>query len=172
MSLSLFVNMCMGFYHVNMHTQTYGFNFLNQTNSTYLLRHMIADKSALLDSYPVYEYINGTTDPTAVVLIIGDAQHLYIKRRHRYAYIAAASPYEVFREKAGLNGEIAQHLRSQGITHIVYNPHELARLQEIGAVAYKKENTVFIEKFLQSPFVREIFAHRRPYCTVYLYQLL
>lgn len=160
-----------GMYQVNLATKTFGLDFLYETDDAFLRRHMIDNPAALLESLPVYEYVNKHTDPDAQVLIIGDAQHLYIKRRHRYAYLAATTPYDVMREYAPEYDRIAHELKREGITHIIFAPHELQRLQRCGAVGFEERNTEHINGFLTSPWVHLVYEHRRPMLSVYLYKL-
>ena len=167
----LFLNLSMGFYQLNLRTQTYGMDFCDETDEKYLMRQMIDGSSVLLFSLPIYNYINNKTDEHALVLIIGDAQHLYLKRRHLYTYLSASTPFDVFKYNAGRHEEIAKALRADGITHIVYNPIELVRLQRCGAISFPEKNNAAIDNFLQSRYVRQIKVYKRSTLNVYLYEL-
>ncbi len=167
----ILLNMSMGFYEVNLRTATYGMDLLHETDDKFLFRHMIEGKKTVLDSVPIYNYINEHTDREAVVLIIGDAQHLYIERRHRYTYLSGTTPFEIFKNKAGNNQEIANYFKAEGITHIVFNPPELIRLQQCGAISFKEEDNIHIQNFLQSRYVTYITAYKRAFITVYLFAL-
>ena len=169
----VFAYIVIGMYQVNIRTRTQGFDFLNDSDDMHLRRHMIGDESALLDSYPVYAYINENLAPNALVLIIGDAQHLYIQRRHRYAYLSASTPFDIFTTEAGANDEkISEKFKAEGITHILYNPVEMVRLQRAGAMPYREENNKFIESFLVGGFVKKIYTYSRLQLSVGLYELL
>lgn len=170
-AVCLILNAGMGFYQANMRTRTYGVNFLHESDDKYLRRHMLDNPEALLDSYPVNCYINKHLAPDTCVLMIGDVQHLYIHRKHRYTYLSATTPYGPFKKFAGAHDSISRELKSRGITHILYNPHELLRLQRIRAIAWDEVDTVLIEDFLKSPFVRRIYSHKRSKIEVSLYEL-
>jgi hypothetical protein len=167
----LFVGFCMGFYAVKARTGTLGNNFIKKPDEKYLQIQMLDNKNALLYSLPIYNYINKNLETNSKILIIGDAQHLYIKRRHVYTYLSGTTPYEIFRTKQGKHADIAAALFTQGITHIVYNPLELERLQKCGAISYKKEDNAAIEDFLKSPQVRLLSEYRRLTLTVTLFEL-
>ncbi|MCX8045190.1 MAG: hypothetical protein N3B18_13810 [Desulfobacterota bacterium] len=160
-----------GMYQVNLATKTFGLDFLFETDAAFLRRHMIDTPAAVLESLPVYTYINNTLDPGALVLIIGDAQHLYLQRRHRYAYLAATTPYDVISEYAPDYHRIAEALKHAGITHLVFAPHELQRLQRSGAVGFPESDTLHIYAFLNSSHVVPIYEYRRGILRVYLYEL-
>jgi hypothetical protein len=171
-ALCIILNGGMGVYQANMRTMTYGIDFLHDSDDAYLRRHMIENPEALLDSYSANCYINDNLGPDACVLIIGDVQHLYIKRRHRYTYLSATTPYGPFKNFSGAYNAIHHALKKEGITHILYNPFELMRLQDMGAIAWKKDDTPLIEDFLKSPFVRRIYFSKRQAVEGSLYELL
>jgi hypothetical protein len=169
----VFVYIVIGMYQINTRTMTQGFNFLKESDDRHLRRHMMDDTHAVLDSYPVYAYINENLSPNALVLIIGDAQHLYIQRRHRYAYLSASTPYDIFKTEAGLHdANISAKFKAEGITHILYNPVEMVRLQQARALPYSEDNNRFIESFLAGKYVKRIYTYRRPQLSVGLYELL
>jgi hypothetical protein len=170
--LCIILNAVMGFYQANMRTRTFGMSFLQHSDETYLMRHAIDNPEALLTSYPANSFINEHLDPNACVLIVGDVQHLYIHRRHRYTYQSATTPYEPFKQFSGDYQALAGALKKNGITHILYNPLELFRLQDLGAVAWKLEDTPLIEDFLKSSFVRRIYFNKRQSIELSLYELL
>lgn len=170
-ALYLVMGMGMGLYQVNMRTQTYGFHFLDDSDHAYLMRHLFGDITAVLDSYPAYVYINEHLGPGARVLIVADAQHLYLHRRHVYSYLSATTPFAIFKERAGDPEAIAADLKDRGITHILYNPIELSRLQEAGALAYRQEDNAYIEEFLKTNFVQLRYTDPRVNYPVYVYEL-
>jgi hypothetical protein len=171
-ALCVMLNAGMGFYQANMRTRTYGMNFLKQSDETFLLRHMIDNPEALLDCYPANCFINEDLEPNACVLIIGDVQHLYIHRRHRYAYQSATTPYAPFKRFSGNHQALARELKKSGITHILYNPVGLLRLQDLGVVAWKLDDTPLMEAFLKSSFVRRVYFNKRQAIEISLYELL
>ncbi len=166
------LNCSMGFYQVNMRTMTYGTQFLQETDDAYLRRHMEGNPQALLDSYPANCYINTNTDPGSCVLIIGDIQHVYLDRRHRYVYQSATTPYEPFKTCRGDHQALRRALRQNGITHILYNAAEFLRLQRMGIIAWKQEDIVLIEGFLESPYVRKLYINKGPVSDVMVYKLI
>jgi len=161
-----------GFYTVSMHTMQYGMDGVYQSDETYLGKHTIDNPHALFDGLFAQHYINTTTLPTAKILLIGDVQHLYIKRRHGYTYLSATSPYQLFKNNATDPEQIARSLKANGYTHIYYNPVELSRLQDVGVIGYAEEDNIYIEKFLQSNFVTCVYAKRRIFITAFVYELL
>lgn len=168
----VFFCLTMGFYMVNLRTKTYGTNFIDDTDEKYLLKHMVDDQAAVLYSYPTYQYINTYLAPSAVVLVIGDAQHLYIQRRHRYTYLSATTPYDIFESKAGKHEDIVTSLKESGITHIAYNPYEMERMQKCGAISYKEDDNKLIEDFLRSPYVKLLHTYKRGAVSAHLFALL
>ena len=70
----------------------FGFAHLRENDEEYMARQLASAKGFMLSSYPVDMYINENAAPDARVLIIGDAQHLYLKRRHEYSYLSASDP--------------------------------------------------------------------------------
>lgn len=169
--LYTFTGLAMGFYAVNSWTGSFGTAFIDEPDDKYLLRQMIDNEQAILYSLPVYTYINETLEPDAKVLIIGDAQHLYLRRRHVYTYLSATTPYDVFRTEKGHPLKIAKTLAARGITHIVYNPTELERLQTCGAIGYKKADNGAIEDFLNSDRVKKLKEYRYRSITVALFEI-
>ena len=151
---------------------TYGADFLHDSDDRYLRMHMIGDKEALLDSYQVNCYINETLKPDARILVIGDVQHLYIKRHHLYTYLSATTPYDPLKNRSGDCRDASRALKEKGITHILFSPFELKRLQEIGAIAWKKEDNSCMENFFKSPCVRRIYDSKRQEVEVMLFELL
>ena len=167
----LFVGLCMGFYAVKARTGTLGNNFIKEPDEKYLQIQMIDNKNALLYSLPIYYYINKNLETNSKILIIGDAQHLYLKRRHIYTYLSGTTPYEVFKTMRGNSAEIAAALAKQEITHLVYNPFEMERLQKCKAISYKKEDNQAIKDFLNSPQVKLIKRYSYREISVLLYEL-
>ncbi len=106
------------------------------------------------------------------MLIIGDVQHLYINRRHRYADQSATTPYEPFKTFSGNYHAVSDALKQNGTTHIVYNPEELRRLQRMGIVAWKREDIPLIEGFLTSPYGQELYVNKGQGMDVKVYKLI
>jgi hypothetical protein len=161
-----------GFYTVSMHTMQYGMDGVYQSDETYLGKHTIDNPHALLDGLFAQRYINASTPPTAKILLIGDVQHLYIKRRHEYAYLSATTPYQLFKNNSADPEQIYLSLKADGYTHIYYNPVELKRLQDVGVISYAKEDNQYIEKFLRSRFVTCVYTKRRILRAAFVYELL
>lgn len=170
-AVCVLLNCGMGMYQVNMRTKTYGTDFLHDSDERYLRRHMISNRQALLDSYPANCYINENSRADARILIIGDAQHLYLRRRHLYTYLSATTPYEPFRKCIGDCRQTWRELKRRGITHIQYNPFELRRLQGMGCIAWKREDNYLFELFFKSPYVRRVYYSRRQVIEVMVFEL-
>jgi len=152
----LSVNFSLGFYVVDDWSKTSGLEWVYESDSDYLMRRMENKGTVVLTSYPVYDYINNNLPGDAKVLIIGDAQHLYIKRRHVYTYLSATNPYGVFSRYPDDQQAVCRDLLEKGITHIVYNPGEMLRLQNTGYISYPREDNHYITDFLESTFVRPL----------------
>jgi hypothetical protein len=156
----VFFSCITGFCQVNLVTQTYGFDFIKESDDKFLQRHMIDNRSAILFSYPVYAYVNAHLPTDTVILVIGDAQHLYLDRRHRYTYLSAVSSYDIFKTAPNNHPEIACSLKSDGITHIIYNPIEMSRLEQVGASLFTERDQDAIESFLSSRYVTRMYCRR------------
>ncbi len=167
----LLFNLGFGFRQVDKWTSAEGFNHLWEADGEYLARRMRERGGSALAAYLVEDLANKNLAADANVLIIGDAQHLYIKRRHQYSYLSASTPYRVFAHGASGNEEIATHLRRQGVTHIIFNPGELLRLQDDGIIAFPPEGNPVIEAFLRSPAVRLLASTDVNRWPVYLFEL-
>jgi len=170
--LYLFIMFNISFYTTSMHTRQYGKDGVSLSDETYLGKHYIDNPHALFDGLPATQYINSSTLPTAKILIIGDVQHLYIKRRHVYTYLSATTPYQIFKNRFSDPKQIYLSLKAEGFTHIYYNPVELKRLQGIDVVAYAQEDNQYIEHFLQSNFVTCVYSHKRTTMESFVYKLL
>ena len=171
-SLYLIMMFGISFYAVSMYTMQYGMNGAYQSDATYLGMHTIENPRAMFDGLFAQRYINESTDPAAKILLIGDVQHFYIKRRHEYTYFSATTPYHIFKDSSADPEQIYLSLKADGYTHIYYNPFELRRLQDVGVIGYAKEDNIYIEKFLQTKFVSCIYAKRRITITSFVYKLL
>ena len=171
-ALCLALNAGMGLYQANMRTMTYGAAFARESEDAYLRRHMDSNPEALLDGYPADCFINERLGPDACVLLVGDVQHLYVKRRHRYTYQSATTPYVPFKLHRGDYGAVADALKARGITHILYNRTELIRLLEVGVVAWRVEDIPLIEDFLRSSRVEQIYVNLGRGMDVKVYRLL
>ncbi len=156
----LMFGLCLGFFQVDKWTGAYGLDHADESDYDYIVRRADEGGSVMLQAVPVYEWINENAKKDAKVMIIGDAQHLYIRRRHLYTYLSAETPYAFFASAAGDNASIAGRLKSQGVTHIVYNPDELRRLQRSGYIVFAEKDDALVEDFLRSGYVRLVSASR------------
>lgn len=170
--LSMVFGICLGFFLVDKWTDTYGFEHAAVTDAQYLDRRMHEGGSVMLHAVPVYEYINENTPTDSRVLIIGDAQHLYINRRHQYSYLSANEPIGIFSKMVGDNRAVHDYLVSQGITYIVYSPSEMYRLQDSGHISFAKKDDRYIVEFLKSGFVRQIKSSLVPGRPVNLFEVV
>lgn len=167
----LLFNLCLGTQMVNTWTGTAGFEHAGEGDDEYIMRRLMEGRGVILDSYPAYRYIDSNTDHKARVLIIGDAQHLYLKRRHLYSYLSGTTAFEVFADMKGRHAKTAAALKKDGITHMVFNPGELVRLQRNGALGYDEADNVYIEEFLGSGHARLLETFGQPDWPVYVYTL-
>lgn len=159
-SVCLTFDLCLGFFQVDKWTGAYGLDRIEESDYDYIVRRAEEGGTVMLQGVPVYEWINENAPKDARVLIIGDAQHLYIDRRHLYAYLSAKSPYDFFGVMRGDNAAIAGRLKSEGVTHIVYNPGELKRLRKAGYAVFAEADDAHVEDFLKSGYVRPASASR------------
>jgi len=148
--MGLAVNIWLGFSAVDYWSKSPGLEHMYESDKDYLMRRMADKGDVVLTSYPVYEYINENIPADARVLIIGDAQHLYIKRRHAYTYLSATEPFDAFLKDDGDPDMIADTLLAEGYTYIAYNPSEMARLQKSGHISFPKSMDKRIDGFLKS----------------------
>lgn len=159
----------LGFYQADLWAGDFGFSHLNENAEEYMARQLASDKGFMLSSYPVEKYINENAEPDARVLIIGDAQHLFIKRRHEYSYLSASDPCTALcrDEKTA-----TAYLKAEGINYIIYNPRELRRLQRSQAVSFKENGDRSLENFLNGTSVKLIYASNGRFGPVLLYKVL
>jgi hypothetical protein len=169
--LYLLMMTAISFYTVSMYTMQYGMDGAYLNDDTYLGKHAIDNPRAMFDGLFAQRYINENTPTTAKILLIGDVQHFYIKRRHGYTYLSATTPYQIFKSSSADPKQIYLSLKADGYTHIYYNPVELARLQEVGVIGYAAEDNNYIEKFLQSRFVTCVYSKKRTTMTTFVYEL-
>ncbi|MGA2192936.1 MAG: glycosyltransferase family 39 protein [Nitrospirota bacterium] len=148
-------NASRAFLSIDDASSTFGFQNTKENDEDYL-RRMEIEHNIALSSYSVDSYINNNLPGDAKVLIIGDVQHLYLNRRHVYTYVSATTPYECFLKGAGDYKAVFDGLKKDGITHILYNPLELRRLEKLGAINLREEDNPIIENALRSPYVRII----------------
>jgi hypothetical protein len=167
----LVFNVCLGFFLVDRWTNAYGFAHAGETDYQYLIRRTREGKTVKLQNVPAYEYINHNAGKDARVLVIGDAEHLYIKRRHLYTYLSAVTPYDMFLGGHKDNAKLYSELRGLGITHIVYNPVEMETLSRSGFIRRIKDEKGNIERFLGSGYVRRINLKDGAGMPVYLFVL-
>jgi hypothetical protein len=168
----LLINLNIGFYQVDTWT-SYGYQHLKETDEEFLNRRTKLASGRALAGVPVYNYINKNLGNDVRVLIIGDSQHLYINRRHLcVSFFSAATPYDIFRDSKGDHKNIAEFLKSQGISYIVYNPSELTRLQVMGNLNYGKEDNKYIAEFLGSRYAGLVTSSKNPATPVYLFKVL
>ncbi|HEY3346608.1 MAG TPA: hypothetical protein VGK71_03185 [Nitrospirota bacterium] len=151
-------NLCLASYRVNSWAGKATEGNPEIIDGQFLARQMEENSQTMLLSFPAYDYINHMTEMSAKVLIVGDAQHLYIDRRHLYAYMSATTPFSVFK---GTDEEISRRLIAGGVTHIVYNPLELVRLAGSGVVKFSDEDIYRLEGFLRSAMVKRLY-HAEP----------
>jgi len=166
----LVFNICLGFFLVNNWAAASGFGHMSETDDEYLQRRMNMGRGVVLFSLPVFNLLN-EAQGVGKVLVIGDAQHLYIHRRHIYTYYSATTPYQIFKDDAARPGDIYNGLAGQGVTHIVYCPEEMRRLQRAGVINYKEEDDRYIEDFLKGPYVRLVAKSGTAGANVYLFEL-
>ena len=165
-------NLAFGFRQVDKWTSAEGFDHFRESDGEHLARRARERGGAILAAFPVQDLANRTLPEDANVLLVGDAQHLYIRRKHQYSYISATTPLRAFERGASGNGEIAALLRHQGVTHIIFNPRELLRLQQNGIIAFPAEHNRTIEAFVRSPAVRLLGSTNINQWPVYLFELV
>lgn len=112
-----------------------------QSNDDYLSR-MVA-------SYPVVKYLNERLPPESRVLVIGESRVAYLRRDHVHGSALDPPPLAALvtgaRDPAGLEAGLAQ----SGITHLLINNRELARVeQEYPLAAMDQELKTALAGFL------------------------
>lgn len=169
--LLLLGNLGSGFRQVDRWTSAAGLSHLRESDEEYLARRMREKGGFILAAYGVEELASRELPADAVVLIVGDAQHLYLRRRHRYTYLSAATPYRAFEDRHATDGEVAARLKAEGVTHVLFNPRELARLQESRTVGFAPEHNRRVEAFLGGPAVRLLASTNVNEWPVFLFEL-
>jgi 4-amino-4-deoxy-L-arabinose transferase-like glycosyltransferase len=101
------------------------------------------------DIFSVIEYANSRLQPNDKVLFLGETIHCYLRK----SYIANSAFNDnllvsLF-EKEFSNKEMVGQLRKRGITHILFNPHELQRLIDQGyAYQLTRSDIMALKNFL------------------------
>lgn len=99
--------------------------------------------------FSVIEYANSKLQSTDKILFLGETIHCYLRKK----YIASSAFNDnllvsLF-QKQFSNKEIVNQLRLSGITHILFNPHELHRLNDQGyALQLKRGDIMSLKSFL------------------------
>jgi hypothetical protein len=85
--------------------------------------------SRMIASYPAVKFINERLPPTARVLVLGESRVAYLRRDHVHGSTYDLSPLAFLAgERADLAG-IEASLTRAGITHLLVNNRELARIE-------------------------------------------
>jgi hypothetical protein len=169
--LLLLGNLGLGFRQVDRWTSAAGFSHLRETDEEYLSRRMQEKGGFILAAYGVEELASRELPADATVLIVGDAQHLYLRRRHRYTYLSATTPYRAFEDGSATDEQLAARLRAEGVTHVVFNPRELARLQQSRTIGFAPGHNRRVEAFLGGPCVRLLASTNVNGWPVFLFEL-
>lgn len=80
-------------------------------------------------AYPVIEYINKNVSPGSRILFVGDSRGYYCERDYIANSAFDVPTFQKYFKTAKDADELAQNLRREGITHILYNEGEFVRLQ-------------------------------------------
>jgi hypothetical protein len=169
LSLVFLLNLGLGARMTSLWTGTTGLEGVDESDGEFLRRRGTSG-GVVLDAIPLFLETDRLLPSGAVVLLVGEAQHLYLPRRHRYTYLSASTPYDIFRRPTD-DGTAARALAADGVTHLVYSPRELRRLQAAGAVSFPAEANGRLETFLSGPQVRLLARSGTPDWPVLLYRL-
>ena len=108
------------------------------------------------DVFSVMEYANSKLQPTDKILFLGETIHCYLKKRYIANSAFNSNLLVSLLQKQFSNKEILNQLRISGITHILFNPYELKRLNDQGyAYQLKHVDIVSLKKFLYEETVVE-----------------
>lgn len=108
--------------------------------------------SRTIPAYPTINYINRNLPAEAVILFIGETRSFYCKRRCICPSAHDTNPISLILKEAGTSFQVAQMLAQQGVTHILFNQKETARLGRDFPVAFnwRNEDKVKLTHFFNS----------------------
>ncbi len=108
-------------------------------------------------TYPVMSFINQNTAPDSKILLVGEARGYYCQRDYIANTAFDISTFQKYFKKAKNAGELAQQLRQDGITHILLNEGELARLQQQYKIFDFQDRDMKILKEFWRNYCRPVF---------------
>ncbi|HBE88095.1 MAG TPA: hypothetical protein DDW67_03020, partial [Elusimicrobia bacterium] len=127
---------------------------------------MTADEY-LFDTRPSYpgshysgiKYVNENLPPSSKTLVVGDGRTLYFKRRFMAGTAFDRNPLVEFARTSADGAALYARLRAEGITHLLVNAAEGARLQrEYGLFDFDARSLAVFRDFWNS-HVRELYAY-------------
>lgn len=85
--------------------------------------------SRMVASYPAVKFINERLPPAARILVLGESRVAYLRRDHVHGSTYDLSPLALLAGEPGSAAGIEAGLRGAGITHLLVNNRELARVE-------------------------------------------
>lgn len=144
---------------------THGFFCLRQPSpeTDYLLRRS-RDRVIELGAFPLIHELNQTLPANAQVLFVGETSFLYLQRPCLAPSFLNPNPL-VHLVQQGLPFPVAaRRLREAGLTHVLYRPAELDRLErDYRTHRLSAEQRARLEQFFQSGFCRPVAVQERPW---------
>ena len=118
-------------------------------------------------SFKVIDYINKHVKRDARVLFMGETRGYYCQRRHVTNSVFDVPLIVKWTRKVNSDEGLYNLIRREGITHILFNPAEVKRLESFKMYDWdKKEFSVFISFW--NKYLKRIFN----YNNVVLYEIL
>jgi hypothetical protein len=122
--------------------------YLSRTRPTYPASH-----------YSGIKYVNENLPPSSRTLVVGDGRTLYFKRRFMAGTAFDKNPLVEFARASADGTALYSRLRAEGITHLLVNAAEGARLQrEYGLFDFDARSLAVFREFWAA-HAREVFAY-------------
>ena len=98
--------------------------------------------------YPAIEYINSNVSLQSRILFVGDSRGYYCERDYIANTAFDVPAFQKYFTGAKDAGDLARQLRQDGITHILLNEKELARLQQqYKSIDFQPRDIILLKEF-------------------------
>ncbi len=157
---------CANLYWINL---TFYANGLGEVASGLVARSEFLRRETPAYSNPSYaaeEFINRDLGPGARLLFLGEARGFHCERDYVASSFYDRSPLAVWLAESRSPEDLRERLRREGITDILLNRPELARLKDAGRWEFSKEESARLLGFWNG-FAREVFSDAASRCSVY-----
>jgi len=143
---------------------TKGFYYLRQpvAASDYLTLRS-RDRTVELGSFPVLHALNQSLPADARVLFVGETASLYLLRPSLAPSFLSPNPLVHLIQEGLPFPAIALRLREAGLTHVLYRPDELDRLERsYGVNRLSPQDRARLDQFFSAGVCRQIKAQEQP----------